>query len=150
MSVILEAHCLLGCLIYFWSIMLLSSEVGREVGEWIFYSHLLSHFNQTLQSPRNQLVAFNHALGRPWSMVGKRKYWCCVVWRVFFSFGVYVKRFVFLSELILKLDTDLVWDVISTTYALEVTLMVVLGKRDKSSDMKLLMLYFFFHFSHHI
>lgn len=34
-----------------------------------------------------------------------------------FSFGGNVKRFVF-SELILKLDTDLAWDVISTTYIL--------------------------------
>lgn len=94
-SMILEAHCLLGCLIYFSAIILLSSEVGRELGEWLFYSCLLSHFNQTLQSLRNQPVAFNHALSSPWCMAGKRKYWCSVVWWVFSLVGT-VKRFVFI------------------------------------------------------
>lgn len=114
-SIILKAYCLLGCLIYFWAIILLSSEVGREVGEWLLYSRLLSHFNQTLQSLQNQLVTFHHPLGSPWRMVGKRKYWCTVVWCIFSSFGGNVKIF-FISDLILNLDTDLAWDIISTIY----------------------------------
>lgn len=72
--IILETYCLLGSLFYFCAIILLSSEVDRELGEWCFCFRLLSHFNKTLQSLRNQHIAFSHDLGSRWSMVGKRKY----------------------------------------------------------------------------
>lgn len=54
----------LGCYItVFWS---------RKGTGWVtFYSCLLSHFNQTLQTLWNQLVAFNHALGSPWHIAVK-------------------------------------------------------------------------------
>lgn len=57
-------------------------------------------------------------------------------------FGGNVNRPVF-SDLILKLDTDHAWGVISTTCILEVALMVVLGKRDNSSDFWSFFYFFF-------